>query len=427
MYREMKKIKFLHIISTWLISSVMLPLYYYSSYLSLFGIWDLFYAVILLSFAYGILYSLSKLIFEDPFIVTFFMYGLYGLSFYIFPFASYIRTNTSVLNFLIPYKYLIVILMLCLVFVFLVWIRIKKYDLRRTEKAIEFIDITALVLFFSFLPKIILSESIDDRNQKITIKKSNPNPQLNYPNIYHILLDAHANEKTIKMIGGDLTPFYQKLKNLGFITYPDSKSNYYCTDFSVSSMLTMDYIPGNEAMVPHKELCALKDKGCIFSYLSEKGYNTIKINFTDNIVSFLYPARFICKSNVENNFIDFFNIIMKNSALKTIFATCFEKYFIPARKKIIQTNLTELQNASQQCGFMNCVFYSHILSPHGPFVYGDDPQYQPISLVSKTSFDDRSNKRILANTYAIDDKVINTIQNILKQYENTPPTYYYIA
>lgn len=417
----MKKNEVLHITGTWLVSSVILPLYYYSGYSSLFSVWDLFYAVVLLSCAYGILYPLFKLIFKDPLIVTFFVYCLYGLSFYIFPFASYIRLNTSILNFLIPYKYLIVILMLYFVFIFLTWIKIKKYKLRRMGKVIEFVDITALLLFLSFLPKIILGKNINNKNQKITIKKTNPNPQINYPNIYHILLDAHANEKTIKMIGGDLIPFYQKLENLGFITYRDSKSNYYCTDLSVSSMLTMNYLPGNEAMIPYEELCALKDKICIFSHLSAKAYNTIKIDFTDNMVSFLYPAQFISKSDVGNSFIDFFNIIMRNSILRTIFAKCFENYFISVRKRIIQTMLTELQNASQQHGDMNCIFYSHIVSPHGPLIYGDDPQYLPVSLVPEIDFDDRTCKRILANTYVIDNKVMDTIQTILKQYENKYP------
>ena len=60
------------------------------------------------------------------------------------------------------------------------------------------------------------------------------------PNIYHILLDAHPNQKGFERIGGDLTPFYRKLEEFGFITYPESKSVFFGTDRSVPAMWFMD-------------------------------------------------------------------------------------------------------------------------------------------------------------------------------------------
>ena len=46
------------------------------------------------------------------------------------------------------------------------------------------------------------------------------------------------------IIGGDLKPFYRELENLGFVTFPKSRSNYPYTTASVASMLNMDYFSG---------------------------------------------------------------------------------------------------------------------------------------------------------------------------------------
>ena len=75
-----------------------------------------------------------------------------------------------------------------------------------------------------------------------TIQNKNSEKGKQYPNVYHILLDAHPNQAAMETIGGDLKPFYKGLESLGFVTFPDSRSNYPATRWSVASMLSMDYL-----------------------------------------------------------------------------------------------------------------------------------------------------------------------------------------
>ena len=59
-----------------------------------------------------------------------------------------------------------------------------------------------------------------------------------YPNVYHILLDAYTNEDTLKnLYKFDNSEFYNKLKQKGFIHFPNSYSTYGGTLFSTTSML----------------------------------------------------------------------------------------------------------------------------------------------------------------------------------------------
>ena len=94
------------------------------------------------------------------------------------------------------------------------------------------------------------------------------------PNIYHILLDAHPNQKGFERLGGDLKPFYRKLEEFGFITYPESKSVFPATVPSVPAMWFLD-AETHDSVRGSVVLKVLEETYAIRMYLSWRGLSDI--------------------------------------------------------------------------------------------------------------------------------------------------------
>lgn len=414
---------FYHIVGSWFAGAVIVPLYYYIDNCTLFRMQNLFYFIILFSFIHFSLYFLLKLIFKDAALTSFFLYSFWGTFYLFYPITKFIKHNTTFLDFLIPYKY--AILLSSFLFICLILITLFKTNKNKkiSKKFLQVIDPFIFILFFLLLLQMGINIIFNNGNQGKKLPLIHDYNTI-YPNIYHILLDAHPNAKATKIIGGDLIPFYQKLEKLGFITYPESKSNYPCTDCSVPSMLMLDYIPGDETAYTYQEKCNLKLKEQVFSRLS-KNYS-ISINTSDNIVNVYYPSKFIYQHkgfHLKNEFFDFTYIIIQNTPLQQIFKLCFQKTFIDNRKQMLHNMFSSLQKASLQCSSVNHVFYYHIVCPHAPYIYDNNIQYTLASLtVDNPSclLNLQTHKSMLANIYGIDNEVLITVQEILNQYKDKP-------
>ncbi|MDR0756034.1 MAG: hypothetical protein LBE99_03940 [Puniceicoccales bacterium] len=88
-----------------------------------------------------------------------------------------------------------------------------------------------------------ISNAQDNNQPPIIAIKNN-----RLPNIYHVLLDEYTNENTLKKIGYNDSYFLQSLEQYGFLVFRNSRSNYFNTSNSVTSMLNMRYLMDNEEM-----------------------------------------------------------------------------------------------------------------------------------------------------------------------------------
>lgn len=220
---------------------------------------------------------------------------------------------------------------------------------------------------------------------------------VNYPNIYHILLDAHANQEGMEQMGGNLNPFYRKLQELGFVTYPESKSVYTRTEVSVCAMWNMDAELHRDSL--HNSL--------VWRGLSSRGYSirgyTSGVFYIPNSCSY-HGAR-----------LDFQKMISGTIWFHTFLG--IKAWLKEGLKESHRFVLHNLECAKETYGTCGNFFYGHILSPHGPFVYYSSDHVK--GLIDGDYPDVNSSKEMIIGEHlAIDSLVLKTINAILWQYKN---------
>ena len=225
------------------------------------------------------------------------------------------------------------------------------------------------------------------------------------PNIYHILLDAHPNQKGFERVGGDLTPFYRKLEEFGFITYPESKSVFPFTERSVSAMWFMD-AEVHDSVKDSVLSKVLAGTYAVRMYLSWEGLSSI------------YGGKGSVKCD---DFIGAFYCFTYKTVFRLIFEQIFYERVSAYQRARHRAVLTALERGKDMYGVAGNFFYGHILSPHPPFVYveglrdfrGFFQEDQGIIPSNPEYFSDMRD-----NVYGIGNLVLNTIKAILNQYEN---------
>jgi hypothetical protein len=105
---------------------------------------------------------------------------------------------------------------------------------------------------------------------------------VNLPDIYYIILDAHASPSTLSEIYSyDIGAFIERLKDRGFFIADKSRSNYAMTMLSLASSLNMDYdlnalskrvgFAEKELILPRQMI----ENSVAMRFLMSKGYRTI--------------------------------------------------------------------------------------------------------------------------------------------------------
>ncbi len=227
-----------------------------------------------------------------------------------------------------------------------------------------------------------------------------------YPNIYHILLDAHPNQKGLELFGGDLKPFYGKLEKLGFITYPRSKSSYSLTSVSVPAMWFMD------AEV-HK--CVNCDSG-VARTMVERGY-ALRVYLSSNVLNPVYHSGLKYRGVKFNCLLDTFVQL----CAKTVCVMLLDRWTVGFHKRCHRFVLSALEYGCREYGFFGNFFYGHILSPHPPLVYSDEKNLSyttDLDAWSRNISVSEYAKPVCENVYRIDNLVLKTVETILDQYKN---------
>ena len=107
---------------------------------------------------------------------------------------------------------------------------------------------------------------------------------LNLPDIYYIILDAHASASTLSEIYKyDIGAFIQRLKDRGFFIADKSRSNYAMTMLSLASSLNMNYdlnafskrmgLAEKDLVLPRQ----MVENSVAMRFLMSKGYRTIYV------------------------------------------------------------------------------------------------------------------------------------------------------
>lgn len=255
----------------------------------------------------------------------------------------------------------------------------------RSKKSVKPVA-TALTLISLYL---VLSSALDifaffikkqPTSQPVVSKSQVSKPPKNAPDIYYIIVDRYANEKTLRdLYGFDNSTFLSFLTNQGFFTVPDSRANYPGTTLSLASSLNLEYLDdltNKEGENSKNKRPAIEkiQKNLVAKFLKERGYKIV------NIGSWWSPTQ-------ENKSADF-NFFYKPPLLADEFSRrFFETTFLPviAKNLLPQENQidfrTEHRNAAlygfkklnESASIKSPKFvFAHILLPHDPYIFDKD-------------------------------------------------------
>ena len=249
-------------------------------------------------------------------------------------------------------------------------------------------------------------------------------PSQKYPNVYHILLDAHSSNHVLKKYYNfDNDEFYQNLHNKGFAVIEPSFSHYPATQMSVASMLNYDYLPDNNLSIQKVEQLRYTNK--VFSTFYK---NNFSVHVFDRTLQMSYGSQF-----KKNNLSDYalYWLWLQHTPLKWAFQKLFSKQMCLAHSKNIELDLKALESAKKIFGSYNNLFYAHIVCPHAPFIYDENGNFDVSQGLIGMFTDNRGNlakddeelnslKQKYINTLqCIDRKILKVIQTILSQYEES--------
>lgn len=215
------------------------------------------------------------------------------------------------------------------------------------------------------------------------------------PDIYLIILDAHTRSDFLEeKYNFDNTEFIRGLEDLGFYVAHCSQSNYAFTNYSLTSMMFMDYLHNFTDMIALPGI----SESTVNQTLRSLGYLTIR--FENSVGGHLVIDEDILLSRDKLSLGNFDLTGGPNEFEAELFQTTFLKFFYdlpqflpgfdPVRleqtehyEHYLQTRhiLAELKNVPSMRG-PKFVFV-HILVPHTPYIFtpaGEfDPTTDPIS------------------------------------------------
>ena len=230
-----------------------------------------------------------------------------------------------------------------------------------------------------------------------------------YPNIYHILLDAHPNQKAFSRLGGDARPFYNELEQLGFICYPESESVYGNTEDSVKAMWCMDA----EVHARFR-----MEDAVAFKKLTEVYNCRLMVPW---LVRSLYARRYVV-SSCSGGVYEFLFALFGNRFCSLVNSYYLRMRIIEAGRRIVESVFENMKGYKGIYGSLGNFFYGHILSPHPPLLYGDNVFQVPVVglLVGVESVPIEYASQICQNCYGIERITLEAVKTILDQYSNDP-------
>ena len=319
--------------------------------------------------------------------------------------------------FVLTYKWFLLlisfVLALAILGGLLLKFRKKLTELNKILNVFSFLVLGIMVL--DFLTNALSASQSETKlpiNTTVIQKKQSPN-------VYHILLDAYTNEDILRSLYQfDNSDFYNKLKQKGFIHFPNSYSTYGGTLLSTTSMLHF----GKE----HKNLTE--------SYLLEELKNnevwkSFKANNFD--IHLFSQTDLYCKKSFITNKLAIQSwaksamVFTQKTPIKHIVENLFLSSFYIQHIKEIYQIFEQLRLGSKNHSFNNQYFYAHILNPHEPLVFDENggvstqQTFDGFLLQKQTNIDSEDEnyrKSYINQIRSINKLTLDCIESILSQY-----------
>lgn len=244
-------------------------------------------------------------------------------------------------------------------FLFLILISLF-FKLKTVTSRLPNLFLNVLFLIYISIDIISLLEGNNYfRQRDTTFSHSAKNTSKNHPDVYLILLDGYANNKSLdKYYKYDNTAFTDSLKKLGFYFVKNSRSNYPFTVQTVSSMLNLDYLKPTQKNVPREFLEYIYNNKVVSLY-EDYGYSIHNLSaFHFKNYHSKYPFKtFIHKEN-------FTSFLFSKGIFYNIFYIEAKGEGLYREKSIVKDINFYAQNKT---AYLPRFVYAHLLTPHPPF------------------------------------------------------------
>lgn len=258
-------------------------------------------------------------------------------------------------------------------------------------------------------------------------------PQRGKPDIYYIVLDAYGRTDVLnEYYNFDNSDFVESLQTRGFIIPSHARSNYTKTVMSISSTLNMNYVSNLAPKLEDKNTyywwltTPLIDHSNVREMLEKIGYRSYSITtgwgLTDNPTTDVYYQPYPLIIN------DFEYVLLSNTPSNFMSPFFSRNSYFPsfdAHRNLFLYNFETLSKISQESGPK--FVFAHIVSPHPPFVFGEDGEY--LTPDYSYSFYDANDIALTDEDYRIgyvnqarflNKKIYSLVDEILKN-SQTPP------
>ncbi len=273
-------------------------------------------------------------------------------------------------------RYFSLIWLLIFIIVFILFKKIKRVNKKIFNLITIFLGIfifftciRGLFTYFRVQNKIHHYNIYNDkfRNKyEDQLKKLKQISSFDKPDIYYIILDAHASEYILKKYYDyDILGFKKKLLTKGFYFTSDSMSNYSHTYLSIPSSLNMKY---DSVISENNDLSFCSASHTIKNSNSRYFLNLLGYKFI-NIPSVWGPAKFGKRESGASYPIpsDFSYSVFYSILNKTIFGMFLNMYYDSQKQQSILGQLNTLKKVVKQDSPK--FVFTHFFCPHRPYIF----------------------------------------------------------
>ena len=233
--------------------------------------------------------------------------------------------------------------------------------------------------------------------------------------VYIILLDMYAGNKTLRELNYDNSNFYNELNKRGFLVQKDILSNYNKTSISLSSFLNFDYVDILNAKNEYKTPADAISNSKLFLLFKSFNYDVYYLNPWADFLE-IKTDKGIDKIYVDCSYdkLAFLKMLLEDTVFKNhkfIFEKQIKNY---AKSDQNETIFDEIfQNKAKK------LFFAHFLMPHWPYKFNKAgaPLKETMNFCKTYC---TLNKDSYLNYLEYTNKTaLNFIDKILKNYENS--------
>jgi hypothetical protein len=251
-----------------------------------------------------------------------------------------------------------------------------------------------------------------------TLQQASPTGQ--HPNIYHIVLDAYTSAESLREgYRYDNSEFYRELERLGFVCVQNSYSNYPSTEWSMTSILNMDYVDSSRSWSLFMPQMGLNK---VWDCLEQRQY---KLWLLDQ--STLYHRRDLTVNIGDSNFIKTLLCVTALTPVKHMLEGVLLEQFHCNHIDNIDNIFSWLTSSISRGANNNC-FHAHILSPHEPLVFDEYGNLSGertfkgflaqklLNMFPTPEEQEDFERRYVNQVRAISRRTLDAVQKILAQY-----------